>query len=166
MAPILSFTAEEIWKYMPAWEGKETSVHLAAFPQIDAQSGDDSLAETWKRLLDVRSDVTRAIEQARAEKIVGHSLDARVTLAADSELAVFLRPYESELRSILIVSQVVLIDGAGSDAAFQKGEIAGLGVRVEPAKGEKCQRCWIYDASVESDADHVCARCRSALSDF
>ncbi|MDD2316174.1 MAG: isoleucine--tRNA ligase [Desulfobacterales bacterium] len=166
MAPILSFTAEEIWKYMPAWEGKETSVHLAAFPQIDAQCCDDSLAETWKRLLDVRSDVTRAIEQARAEKIVGHSLDARVTLAADSELAAFLRPYESELRSILIVSQVVLIDGAGSDAAFLKGEIAGLGVRVEPAKGEKCQRCWIYDASVESDADHVCARCRSALSDF
>ncbi|MEA3429502.1 MAG: class I tRNA ligase family protein, partial [Thermodesulfobacteriota bacterium] len=108
MAPILSFTAEEIWKYMPDRKGKEISIHLSELPVVNNAWKDESLAENWGRLLDVRGYVTKSLEEARAKKLIGHPLDALVTIFAGEDLYDVLYPYTKELSSIFIVSQAFL----------------------------------------------------------
>ncbi len=164
MAPILSFTAEEVWKYMPGGRDRPGSVHEADMPQVDAALLDPALAERWERMLKVRGEVTRAIETARAEKRIGHSLDASVTISAGEQWYQELIPFAEELRSILITSKAAI--RKGSDQESGDGEFAGISVAVAPAEGEKCQRCWVRDTSVGSDADHpgICSRCSNVLN--
>jgi isoleucyl-tRNA synthetase len=165
MAPILSFTAEEIWTFMPVEEGREESVHLAGLPAMDADRLDNDLAERWRQLRTVRGEVTRAIETARTDKKVGHSLDAAVTLYLDESLHAAVAPYEEELRFLLIVSQAALEKGAAPENAWKSDEVEGVAVVVAAAVGEKCPRCWVRDASLAGgvDPDAVCPRCRKAL---
>jgi isoleucyl-tRNA synthetase len=167
MAPILPFTAEEIWKYMPSWPGKEPSVHLALLPEVEMDAHrDETLESAWKTLLSVRADVTRALEAARAEKRIGHPLDARVELAVPDDQLPLFREYESDLRSIFIVSQVQIVPGDQAlESAVDSMEIKGLRVRVSRAEGEKCQRCWIFDPQVGKDSDYpeLCPRCRQTV---
>lgn len=166
MAPILAFTSEEIWKFMPKYEGKLSSVHLALFPQVDEKWKNDKLAEKWEYLLQVRSEVSKALEEARITKLIGHSLDAKVTIYAGNDLYEALHPYSDDLRSIFIVSKTLLVrtEKAKSelpDEVFKSSEIGGLAVLIKKADGNKCERCWIYDVSVGTNSNHpnICERC-------
>jgi len=165
MAPILPFTAEEIWRYMPVGPEKESSIHLALYPAIRPQWMDTSLAGEWQTLLAVRGEVTRALEEARAQKLIGHPLDARVMISANDELHGLLLSYQDDLRSLFIVSQVVLTGSHPLPAAHISQEIAGLSIQVSAAEGEKCERCWVYDPGVGSHPEHatLCPRCLAAI---
>jgi isoleucyl-tRNA synthetase len=166
MAPILPVTAEEIWQHMPAAADKAVSVHMARLPAPQAEWLDAELAERWEQLLAVRGEVTKALEAARAQKLIGHALDAAVTLSADAELCGRLARYAPDLRSLFIVSAAELAPDAPMEGAFESAEIKGLKVRVQPAAGEKCQRCWVYETTVGQNPEHptICGRCARALA--
>jgi isoleucyl-tRNA synthetase len=165
MAPILAFTAEEIWRFMPTYPGKPASVHFATMPEAKDAWKDADLAGRWQQLLAVRAEVTKVLETARADKVIGHSLDAQVTLALGDDLKVLLAPYADELCRYFIVSSVRLVDEApqGSVAAEQ---IEGLQIHVAAAPGEKCQRCWVHDPTVGQLEEHpeICERCFGNLA--
>lgn len=165
MAPILPFTAEEVWGYMPDWDGKESSVHLTLFPEPVSDLQDDGLSDRWKTLLNLRSEVTKALEEARAEKRIGHPLDAAVTLFIGNDLRDTLAPYGDELRTLFIVSSVSIVDSEPPAGAFESFLFDGVYISAEPAVGEKCERCWIHDTSVGSHVDHptICNRCEGAI---
>ncbi|BBO66177.1 isoleucine--tRNA ligase [Desulfosarcina alkanivorans] len=165
MAPIMPFTAEEIWKHMPAVSGRAESIHLVTFPKPDSGLKDDELATRWETLISVRAEVTKALEKARAEKVIGHSLDSAVTVGLSDDLFAVLSPFQEDLRSILIVSRAAMTAGE-IPGAYAGQETEGVWVKVEPAGGEKCQRCWVYDDSVGKIADHptICSRCSGALA--
>jgi isoleucyl-tRNA synthetase len=152
MAPVLAFTADEIWQHLPQEGGEEESVHLASFPKTDEEVLDEALEERWTRLWAVREEVTKALERARQDKVIGHPLDAAVTVKAPPKLYDFLHGFGSELREIFIVSQVSL---------GNSGDSSELTIEVGRAEGEKCQRCWVYDPSVGTNKEHpeICQRC-------
>jgi isoleucyl-tRNA synthetase len=168
MAPILAFTAEEIWSFMPRAKENEPSVHLTSLPRVTQAWKDQELAKKWKRILDVRGDVTKALEEARVKKLIGHSLDAVVTLYTDNDLYELLHPYENELSTICIVSGASLVNGGNPDGAFESQDIHNLWILVEPATGNKCERCWIYDDSIGKSSEHptICTRCLNSLKEF
>jgi len=161
LAPILTFTAEEVWSAMHSWSGKEESVHLAQFPLVNEKYLKADLGERWKAMIDAKSEIAKAVEQARKEKVIGHSLDARITIAAPEEMRALFAAHLEDMRSLLIVSQLQLAEEKDIISPFKSEEIKGLMVGVEKARGGKCERCWIYEESVGSDANHptVCARC-------
>jgi isoleucyl-tRNA synthetase len=165
MAPILPFTAEEIWRHIPAAAHKAASVHLTPLPSADPAVMDAALAERWEVVLSVRSEVTKALEAARVQKRIGHALDAAVTLSVGAELYERLAPYAADLRSFFIVSAAELLKDAPLEEAFESLEVKGLRVRVQPAAGKKCERCWIHETSVGQNPEHptICGRCRAAL---
>jgi len=156
MAPILSFTAEEIWAHFPGAK-QPASPLLAGFPAETFR--DDTLAEKWDRLLAVRTAVTKVLEEARQSGLIGHSLDARVHLGAADGLRELLEQQESTLPALLIVSQVQLSRDLGADAMSVL--LPELKLRVERARGGKCERCWNYSEVVGTDAAHpgLCERC-------
>lgn len=154
MAPILSFTAEEVWQCLPAGKGKAESVHLTLFPEVNPDYLDEGLNERWDRIWEIRSAVTKALEEARKGKKIGLSLDAQVHLHLPEKEYQFLQPYEKDLKSIFIVSSVTL----------HRAE-KEMGVEVFRAEGEKCERCWNYDLSVGRHPQYpkACERCVEAL---
>jgi isoleucyl-tRNA synthetase len=162
IAPVLSFTAEEIWGFLPG--EREESVHLARFPRFDSSLLDAALNERYDKLLAVRSDVSKALELARNAKLVGHSLDARVLLEAPAgPWKDLLEDYREELAALFIVSQAELAEGL--DEAVAGEEVPGLKIRIEKARGEKCERCWNYATTVGENSAHptICHRCSAAL---
>jgi isoleucyl-tRNA synthetase len=166
MAPILSFTAEDIWSHLPDGSRTVASVHLSEFPSPPTlwEMSPDVVTH-WDRLFEARSHVGKALERARAAKIIGASLDARVALYAADSLRDALAKDRHELPSLLIVSDVAL---AGYDQRPSHAEALtpDLAVVVERAPGEKCARCWAYRTDVGADprrAD-VCARCAGVLA--
>jgi isoleucyl-tRNA synthetase len=167
IAPILPMTAEEIWRHMPAVPNRAASVHFTLLPTPDPGWMDPALAERWEGLLRVRSEVTKALEEARSKKLIGHALDASVTLSADGALYEALTPYAAELRSLFIASEAVLLKETPLPGAFESAEVKGLMIRVGPAAGKKCERCWVYDTTVGAYTEHptICGRCRSALEE-
>jgi isoleucyl-tRNA synthetase len=163
IAPVLSFTADEIWWEMPG--EREASVHLATFPRFEAQLLDEALEERYEQLLKVRSDVSKALELARNDKVIGSGLEARVRLAVPAgPWRQLLESYREELATLFIVSQVELV-GELADGITGE-EVSGLLVRVENALGEKCERCWTYSETVGQSDEHpaVCQRCRNAIT--
>ncbi len=161
LAPILTFTAEEVWSALPAWKEKEASIHLTQFPQVNEQFFNVDLGERWKVMIDAKAEISKAIEQARKEKVIGHSLDARITIAAPEKMRALMASHLEDLRALLIVSQLQLAQEKEITKPYKSEEIKGLFVGVEKARGVKCERCWIYEESVGSDAKHptVCGRC-------
>jgi isoleucyl-tRNA synthetase len=158
VAPIMSFTAEEVWSHM----GGPGSVHTALFPEpedLGAGLGGDARkrAANWDRLMEVRDSVLKILETARNEKLIGASLEARVLLEAGGDLFPLLEEYGRELPDLFIVSQVELARSA--DGA--------LGVRVERAAGAKCERCWKYSTGIGSNAGYptICAPCAGAVEE-
>ena len=133
-------------------------------PQADENLRDEKLARQWRTIKTVRAEVTKALEAARAQKSIGHSLDAAVTVGLSDEYYEQLAPYEQDLRSILIVSKAQLHQGALENVQ-QSPDAEGIWVQVGPAPGEKCDRCWVYDTSVGAKADHptICERCYASL---
>jgi len=112
-------------------------------------------------MIDAKSEIAKAVEQARKEKVIGHSLDARITIAAPEKLRALLATHLEELRALLIVSQLVLVEENDIANPCKSEEIKGLAVGVEKARGAKCERCWIYEESVGKSVEHptVCERC-------
>jgi isoleucyl-tRNA synthetase len=165
LAPILTFTAEEVWAALPRWEGKEVSVHMTQFPQLNNQYFNAELGERWKTMIEAKAEITKAIEQARKEKVIGHSLDARVSLVPSSSLRDFLASHLEDLRALLIVSQLRLVEKQEVVNPYSSEEFKGLTVGVDKAPGVKCERCWIYAQSVGNDKDHpsICDRCLNNL---
>lgn len=164
LAPILAFTMEEIWSYLPHEDGVDpASVMFNEMPKAEAATEpDQKFMEKWERIHAIRNDVQKALEEARTAKVIGGSLDATVTLHCTGELLAFVRSVETDLPAVLIVSRVQIADG--EDGAF-KGELPGLSVTVRHAEGAKCVRCWTYSESVGEDSQHagLCDRCASIV---
>ena len=165
LAPILSFTAEEVWLALPACPGKAESVHLTQFPEVNPARLQAELAEKWKTLIDLKGEVAKAIEAARQNKVVGHSLDAAVRIAAPAALRPLLETHLEDLRALLIVSGIRIAEEGEIGEPFRSVEIPGLLVGVTRAGGEKCNRCWNYSETVGANAEHptICARCLGNL---
>ena len=155
MAPVLSFTAEEVWRHIPMAD-RLASVHLAEFPAVRPELADDALAQTWERLLAVRDELLRHLEAARKDKTIGSAQEAAVTLAAAGPEAEFLEAHRETLETICIVSRLTVTRRDGATA---------LGVDVKRALGAKCPRCWNYREDIGRAADHpdLCGRCAEAL---
>jgi isoleucyl-tRNA synthetase len=165
MAPILSFTAEEVWEHIPGAKERAESVHLAPFPEVENQYLDQTLEDRFELLLKIRGEVSKAMEAARQGKLIGNSLEATVILSAPEKLLAFLRENGSILKDFFIVSGVELTPSL-PEGGQQSQEVEGLGILVARAAGQKCQRCWMYDPKVGESAVHplVCPRCRAALA--
>ena len=167
MAPVLSFTADEIWQHM---DGKERplSVHADCFTPVNDAYRDPELEKVWEQIISVRKEVTRILEIARKEKRIGHSLDASVRLGVSSELHEILRNYVNQLKSLFIVSSVELVDIAQMEGGHESETLSGLKVEVSPSTDPKCERCWIHDPSIGDDSHYptICKRCRDVLKEI
>jgi isoleucyl-tRNA synthetase len=161
----LAFTSEEIWENVPPFPGKSESVHMELLPEPISAYEDDSLEEQWGLVLDVRAEVNRALELARKNKEVGHSLDAEITLGVRGALMENLKGREDMLSRVFIVSQVRLVDPESFDSATAAVDIPGLMIQVRPASAMKCARCWVHDETVgtESSQPEICSRCVKEL---
>jgi isoleucyl-tRNA synthetase len=161
MAPILSFTADEAWRYAPG--ARAESVHLERFPEAPREWLDETLRDQWERLLEVRREVARALETARAQKLIGSGLEARVRIvSAPEDIPALLASKRDLLAMLFIVSRVDLDGGPGGAAVvYESQEIPGLVIGVDRAPGEKCERCWTRTEDVGRDPRHptLCARC-------
>jgi len=163
VAPILPFTAEEVWQAMPETEGKEESVHFALFPEAREDWRDEQLAARWERLLAVRDEVLKPLETMRKEKVIGNSLQAAVDLYAGSEsLRELLEQYRDFLKTLFIVSQVELHNEEAFPADQKHhNETLSLTIGVRKADGDKCKLCWNYSPTVGQHPVHatLCERC-------
>ena len=162
VAPILSFTADEVWWSMPG--EREQSVHMAGFPALTPKVKDDVLAARWVRLFAVRAEALKALELSRAQKTIGHPLDACVAIAAPAEELAFLRENVADLKMIFIVSRVDLLEELAGDC-YETADLPGYRIAVTPAPGAKCDRCWSYDEEIGADTEHptICPRCVAAV---
>jgi isoleucyl-tRNA synthetase len=163
MAPILSFTAEEIWDFLPGTD-KPESVHLAGFPQAPAGFPDAALLGKYEFLLKVRGEINRGLEEARKAKRLATAQEARVVLGAAGELYGQLSGPQAELKTLAQVADLQVTTKGG--AGLESQEVPGLWVQVEPAQGVKCVRCWFTEPTVGDDPRHpqVCRRCRQTLA--
>ncbi len=165
MAPILSFTAEEVWQYLTK---DEKSVHLEDLPEVNASWLNETLDERWSRILEVRGEILKRLESARKEKIIGHSLDALVQIFASGETYALLRDFEDQLASICIVSEAELFgeEAPTPDDAFASETVKDLYIRITKPYGEKCPRCWQYRITIGENPKYpeICAQCAVALS--
>ncbi|HLC18927.1 MAG TPA: isoleucine--tRNA ligase [Thermodesulfobacteriota bacterium] len=174
-APILVFTTDEAWSFMP---GRRTeSVHLSSMPEVPREWRDDGLEEKWTRLLAVKYEISKALEGARKDKIIGHSLDAKVSVYPPGEHGGLLKEEQKALEEILIISELTIpppikiaweiFEGKNNVRKFkyESQEIPGLIVVIEKAPGQKCERCWHYSTTVGTHNEHptVCVRCVEAL---
>ncbi len=175
LAPILAFTAEEIWTHLPHTANEPDSVHIALFPRPAECRAflDEALDERWGYLRQVRTEVLQALEQARAQKRISGALEARVVLVVDGTLGELLEQYAAWLPALFIVSQVELIlPGAACDLelpdAIRSQTLPGLSVAVRRADGAKCERCWNYSTRVGESGDYpsLCERCVAALREI
>ncbi|KMP12349.1 isoleucine--tRNA ligase [Candidatus Nitromaritima sp. SCGC AAA799-C22] len=163
MAPVLSFTAEEVWSYLPPGSAEEKSVHLSSFPKALDLCVDEGFVRKWEMLTDLKGEVSKALELSRREKVIGHSLDAKVLLALPESIRSVLGNEFSELKFIFIVSRVEVVSGLeGEDKVYSSENLDGVKICVHPMGGQKCERCWNYfeeDVSARGEHAAVCSRC-------
>lgn len=166
VSPVLTFSAEEVWQHMPKVAGNPESIQLADWPAARSEYLDKQLEDKWNKLLTVRSELTKALEQARRTKVIGHSLDAAIAIYAADDVYEQLNALGEELATLLIVSKANVKQGVqqAPDNAYRSAELP-LAVVVTPAQGEKCERCWIYSDTIGEDAEHgtLCERCAGVL---
>ena len=157
LSPILCFTSQEIWSYVPKLPGMKDYVVFEQMPEVKP-CADEAFTAKWDKIMAIRDDVKKVLEQARADKVIGSALEARLTLYCSKELYDFLNVIPmDELADLFIVSKVDLVEGEGG----VKGLVEGLGAAAEHAAGDKCQRCWKYEPSVGENG--LCPRCASVL---
>jgi isoleucyl-tRNA synthetase len=169
VAPLMSFTADEVWQFLPKVSVRPGSVHLALFPSNKDIFGVEPAAEQlkkietdWVSLMSVRDEALKALEAARQAKTIGSALESVVVLKASDPLYSLLRGRETEMRALLIVSGVEVQkaeSGNGSGA---------LSIDVRRAPGEKCERCWNYSTHVGENKEFptICERCSEALAEI
>lgn len=164
MAPILSFTSEDVWEFMPKYAGKTPSVFLTDMPKSDHKMMNNDLAERWEFLRQIRGEVTKILEKARADKLIGNSLEARLMIEADERTKSFLVSFGKDLPDLFIVSQVDFIQMSGSHV-YESELIPELKIAVLKSEGKKCDRCWKYDLAIGVNADHpaICGRCAGVV---
>jgi len=169
MAPMMSFTADEVWELLPNTDGRPESVHLALFPEASELAGNrpenfdatEHVAE-WTSLLGVRDEVLKVLEFARADKQIGGGLEAEVTISAPEPVYSLLSKHSGQLRYLFIVSSVVL------EKLAAENDDSGLQIKVSKAPGAKCERCWNYSTHVGEDMAYptVCERCSAVLAEI
>jgi isoleucyl-tRNA synthetase len=168
MAPILSFTAEEVWGYVgkTSKERPDESVFFALFPEVREEFIDHELEAKWKGLLELRDEVNKALEIKRAEKFIGNSLEAKVRLYLPERLRSLVESYSGSLPAFFLVSSVEISSGKLS-GAYESVNIEGVQTAVEKAPGSKCQRCWNWSEQVGtySDEPELCERCYPVIKE-
>ncbi len=163
LAPILTFTSEEIWACLPeSKENNKDSVMLNDMPLPTENLVTEEFLAKWERIHTIRDDVNKALEIARTDKAIGKSLEAKVVLHCDEETCAFAKSVEGELPAAFIVSAVEIV--SGGEGSFH-GDVAGLSVDVLQAEGQKCERCWMYSETVGQNPEHptLCSRCAAVL---
>ena len=159
LAPLTCFTAEEIWKFMPkAKNANVESVMLTDYPTVKEEYKNEAIRTKWEKIVDIKEIVSKKLEEARAEKVIGHSLNAKVTLYAEGDLYNFIKDNLKLLQSVFITS------GVEAEENQRDAEVK-LGVKVEQAEGEKCERCWMFSTTVGEDTENptICKRCSEVL---
>ncbi len=170
IAPLLAFTADEIWQAMPHRTADNAEhIVLNEMPAVCKEWECPEIETHYENLFRIRDDVMKALETARADKVIGKSLDADLVIYADGENYALLDSFRTELPTLFIVSAVYLNRKDGGEADALCGE-SGLTVKVQPAAGERCDRCWNYSAECTQDeaaegeeSAHVCPRCAAVL---
>ena len=169
VAPVLCFTSEEVWQALPNKEEREWSVHMSDMPKVNEAYLDKALDEKWKKRLAVRSVAMKALEEARQAKVIGHPLDAEVTVYADGEAYDIVKAMEKELADFLLVSQTHIVSGtAEAPENAASNEEGTVKASVAVCTLAKCERCWKRSADVDADPKHpgVCARCAHVLTEM
>ena len=159
LAPLTSFTAEEIWKYMnKSKDEKVESVMLTTYPEVNPEYENDELRIKWEKIVKIKEIVAKKLEEARAEKKIGHSLNAKVTLFAENDLYKFIKENQELLQTVFIISDLEVEEN-------QRANEEKLGVKIKQAEGEKCERCWMYSKTVGEDKENptICHKCSEAL---
>lgn len=162
LAPVLAYTSEEIWKFMPHMDGDDAiSVMLSSMPEAKAEYDSSELSDKWDKIIAVRNDVNKALEPARNEKIIGKSLDAEVTVYAKGEIFELLKSMEAELAEIFITSKATV---SNADGEGLEGDICKVAVKA--SEHEKCGRCWVHSETVGTieGFDGICAECVKKLT--
>lgn len=163
MNPILSFTADEIWEYLPTWEGKSSLVFEETFSSV-LPLKDEKLEAKWNRIIEIRKEVNKALELARTEKIIGHSLAAKVIVGLNEADRAIMTSDEG-IEKIFIVSELILEDiNARTDGYMSEDKT--VRVTASASTYEKCERCWCQVPTVGQNLEHptICARCAEAIS--
>ena len=153
LAPMTCYTAEEIWKYMPHTSNENVeSVMLTYYPEVNSKYENKELEAKWNRIIALKENVAKKLEEARAAKVIGHSLNAKVVISAEGAEYDFLKENEELLMTVFIVSGLDIVQGTSD-------------IKVEVADGEKCERCWMYSTTVGEDKDNptICHRCSENL---
>ena len=153
LAPMTCFTAEEIWKYMPHTENENVeSVMLTYYPEVNSKYENKELEAKWNKIIALKENVAKKLEESRAAKVIGHSLNAKVIISAEGAEYDFLKENEELLMTVFIVSGLEIVQGASD-------------IKVEVADGEKCERCWMYSTTVGEDKENptICHRCSENL---
>ena len=168
LAPVTSFTSEEVWQYLPKMPARTESVHFSLFPGAADILGDPGVAvadakldEERTALRTVRDEVLKALEEARNNKLIGTGLEAQLAITAADPVYSLLQRHAGELRYLFIVSAVTVLQGSGNGTG-------GLHVEVKKADGAKCERCWNYSTRVGEDKTYptVCERCSAVLKEL
>ncbi len=165
LTPVLAFTSEEIWTHLKK-QGDPISVQMLEWPEAKEKNANEQIEEKIDKVLIVREVVTKALEEARIKKVIGHSLGAWVTIYADPDKFKLLEEVEG-LEKILIVSRADVKDeDERTSDSLALEEVSGIWVSVQAAEGEKCERCWIIEPSVGTDTAHptLCQRCSDVVS--
>lgn len=165
IAPVLSFTAEEIWGFIPEGGASEKSVHLTSFPKSEDVSFDGELARRWGLLVQLKGEVSKASEASRRNKVIGHSLDSIVKLELPEAFKKTVSACAEELKFIFIVSHVELVDAlSGGEKVYASETLPGVKIFIDRHPGKKCERCWHYFEPESNSGDNLnCQRCRGHL---
>jgi isoleucyl-tRNA synthetase len=170
-APLLTFTADEIWQCMTLLDGDDkTNVNFNTMPKFDKSLENKEIEEKWDKLFFIRDDITKALEVARTEKLIGKPLDAKVVISGEGKYFDFLKSMRGELNAVFIVSQTELSESApasaengGRKSISTDGEQTGLKITVSQADGEKCERCWTYSQELNGG---ICPSCAEILKNL
>ena len=172
IAPVLSFTAEEIWQHLREIEKGEESVFLAPWPEVNENYRDKNLEKKWYNILKIRKDVLKALEIKRGEGFIGNSLEAQVNIyTEDKEVYDYLISFKDQLETIFIVSKTDIIRGEGeknlSSDAYTGVEFPEIKVLIIGAPGKKCERCWCYSETVGGDQKYptICEKCAKVINE-
>lgn len=167
LTPVLAFTTEEIYKYMPVTGERLASVQMLDMPELNVEYLDVELEQKWDKIQEIRKEVLKALEVARQNKVIGNALEAKLDLYVAGEVADLMQSMNNELTTLFIVSQVNLHSLAEAPVEAAKAEELELAVLVAPAKGGKCERCWMYHEEVGKDTEHssLCPRCAAVVKE-
>ena len=162
---VISFTVEDVWKAMKHTKNENVeSPMLTDYPVENKEWDNNEIAEKWNKIIMIKDIASKELELSRADKVIGNSLDALLTITAGTEDYKFLKENEKIIRDVLIVSQLKLVENKNAKSVLKnadKNNVEGnFEIKVEHAKGEKCDRCWQYFEHLE---DGLCERCKNVL---